>query len=58
MNNEEKAKSNEAKKRWLAEAKNEELLHQLISMTIRNEYGCFEEDIRLTEEEILKRMEA
>lgn len=41
---------------WLKKASNEELLKQLCKFTNSNSYGCNDEDIKLTREEILKRM--
>lgn len=41
---------------WLNKASNEELLKQLCDFTNFNSYGCNDEDIKLTREEILKRM--
>ena len=41
---------------WLKKASNEELLKQLYYFMTSNSYGCNDEDIRLTREEILSRM--
>lgn len=41
---------------WLKKASNEELLKQLYDFMTSNSYGCNDEDIRLTREEILNRM--
>jgi len=46
----------EEKMKWLAQASNEELLRQLVELEITNSYGRYTEDIRITREEILKRM--
>lgn len=50
----------EEKKAWLAQAANEELLNQLINFerteAIRCSYGKLKDDIRITKEEILRRM--
>ena len=41
---------------WLKKASNEELLKQLYDFMTSNSYGCNDDDIKLTREEILKRM--
>jgi hypothetical protein len=46
----------EQKIAWLENASNEELLKQLLSLETSNKFGCNNEDIELTRNEILKRM--
>lgn len=41
---------------WLKQATNEDLLRQLCSLDRTNSYGCNDEDIALTRNEILARM--
>lgn len=45
------------KKAWTEKASPKELLETYLSMTANNRYGCYAEDIRLVEAEIIKRME-
>jgi len=53
---EETMTNEEAKKTWLKEATNEDLLRQLCSLNRTNSYGCNDEDLKLTKNEILSRM--
>lgn len=46
----------EQKIEWLRNATDKELLRQLVSFEMGNKYGCYDEDIDLTENEILRRM--
>ena len=46
----------EEKINWLKNATDEQLLKQYLSLNAGNRYGEFNEDIDLTEAEILKRM--
>lgn len=46
----------EQKTEWLKNASNETLLKQLVSLEAGNKFGCNNEDIELTRNEILKRM--
>lgn len=41
---------------WLKQTSNEELLLQYHHLMLKNEYGCNDEDIALTRNEILARM--
>ena len=46
----------EKKLDWLSNARDEDLLRQLISLSATDRYGCNAEDIELTRNEILRRM--
>lgn len=46
----------EQKLNWLATATADELLKQYLSLNATNDYGCKAEDIRLTYDEIIRRM--
>lgn len=45
------------KQAWLKAATAEDLLRQLCGLERTNSYGCNDEDIKLTKDEIIARME-
>jgi len=47
----------EQKKEWLANATHDELLKQYVSFVNTNHFGKNDEDIKLTRDEIIRRME-
>lgn len=47
----------EQKLEWLKNAGNEVLLRQLVNLNAGNSFGKYDEDIELTQNEILRRME-
>ena len=49
--------TNEQKKEWLANATPDELLRQYVSLISSNRYGVNSEDIAITRDEIVRRME-
>lgn len=49
--------TNEQKKEWLANATPDELLRQYVSFVNTNQFGKNDEDIKLTRDEIVRRME-
>lgn len=51
-----KKMTREEKINWIEQASNEELLKQYITFMNTNKYGCYDEDIDMVHDEIMKRM--